>query len=122
MPKNLGKTQAKSSSSSKRTSNQLPKSLKIGINTIMKKEGPIHTEKTQPKEKEENQPKIIVHETENGEKIKVAKKHTWIYDELFIKRGFADESFDEYENIENASPAKRQCIFSFNFFSVIKQV
>ena len=65
---------------------------------------------SQTKPKESNQ-KVSTTE-ENIPNKKFVKKHTWIYDELFIKKNIVDLSFDSEEEEKKDEPVKNQLLLN----------
>ena len=48
----------------------------------------------------------------NKKDIKLKKKHTWVYDQLFVKNNIVDESFELENEEEEITSIKRQLLFN----------
>lgn len=49
---------------------------------------------------------------------KFIKKHTWVYDQLFVKNNIVDESFESEKEEEEITPVKSQLLFNkYNILS-----
>jgi hypothetical protein len=121
---NIHKTQT----NSKPSSSQMKKQLALMLNNDIKpKEASSNFVPTAPSQKEyknknNNNNQSITETNEevkyskNGKKL-LAKKHTWIYDELFIKKNIVDGSFEEEkdEEDEQTSNVKHQCKLFYYF-------
>ena len=54
----------------------------------------------------------------NKKDIKLKKKHTWVYDQLFVKNNIVDESFELENEEEEITSIKRQLLFNkYNILS-----
>ena len=69
------------------------------------------THKTSQTKPKENNQQISTTE-ENITNKKYVKKHTWIYDELFIKKNIVDVSFDSEEEEKKDEPVKNQLLLN----------
>ena len=69
------------------------------------------THKTSQTKPKENNQQISTTE-DNIPNKKYVKKHTWIYDELFIKKNIVDVSFDSEEEEKKDEPVKNQLLLN----------
>ena len=54
----------------------------------------------------------------NKKDTKLKKKHTWVYDQLFVKNNIVDESFELENEEEEITSIKRQLLFNkYNILS-----